>query len=167
MPVPTAAVPKPGKTAEGDAIALLKADHKKVTALFQAYERAKKNKDMKSEVAEQICEELTIHAAIEEEIFYPAARAALNAGASDLLDEAEVEHGSIKSLIAGIQEALDDDGADEKTDAKVVVLREYVNHHVKEEESKLFPKLKKTDLDLDDIGSSLRTRKEELLGELA
>jgi hemerythrin superfamily protein len=167
MPVSSTAAQKPGKAAEADAIALLKADHKKVTALFKAYERAKKNKDMKSEVAEQICEELTIHAAIEEEIFYPAARGALNAGDGDLLDEAEVEHGSIKGLIAEIQEALDGDGADEKTDAKVVVLSEYVTHHVKEEESKLFPKVKKTDLDLDDIGSSLRTRKEELLGELA
>jgi len=167
MPAHTAAARKPSKAVQADAIALLKADHKKVAALFKAYESAKKNKDMKSEIAEQICEELTIHAAIEEEIFYPAARNALNGNDAGLLDKAVVEHGSIKGLLAEIQEALDSDAVDEKTDAKVIVLNEYVTHHVKEEEGELFPKVKKSDLDLEEIGASLRARKEELEDALA
>jgi len=161
-----AAANRASKWASPEITTMIRLDHTHVLAAFRRY-RSYLSGARKRALVANACLGLELHAQLEEEIFYPAARSVLNASASDLLDAAEVEHGSIKSLIAGIQEALDDDGADEKTDAKVMVLREYVSHHVKEEESKLFPKLKKSDLDLDEIGSSLRTRKEELLGELA
>jgi hemerythrin superfamily protein len=153
----------PTRSKARDAIALLKADHKTVSGLFKEYEKAE-DAARKAELAGEICNELTIHAAIEEEIFYPQARDAL--GDDDdgicLLDEAEVEHGSLKVLIAEIEEALDGARMDGKTDAKVTVLKEYVLHHVKEEEKELFPKLRKSDMDLPEVGEQLRERKEEL-----
>jgi hemerythrin-like domain-containing protein len=157
----------PARSRRQDAIALLKADHKTVAGLFKEYEKAEDDRARKIELATEICTELTIHAAIEEEIFYPQARQAL--GDDDdgigLLDEAEVEHGSLKVLIAQIEEALDGAGPDAKTDAKVTVLKEYVEHHVKEEEKQLFPKLRKTEMDLAEVGEELRARKEELTTE--
>ena len=157
----------PARSRRQDAIALLKADHKAVSELFKAYEKAEDDRARKIELATEICTELTIHAAIEEEIFYPQARQALgdDEDGAALLDEAEVEHGSLKVLIAQIEEALDGAGPDEKTDAKVTVLKEYVEHHVKEEEKQLFPKLRKSDMDLAEAGEELRERKEALKAE--
>jgi hemerythrin superfamily protein len=146
-----------------DAIKLLKSDHDEVEELFAQYEKAKKKDDAKADLIEKICTALTVHAQIEEEIFYPAAREALEQDNAELLDEAEVEHGSIKSLVEQL-EAMDPD--DELCDAKVKVLSEYVKHHVKEEEGELFPKLKKTDLDLEDLGAELSERKNELMAEM-
>jgi hemerythrin-like domain-containing protein len=103
--------------------------------------------------------ELKIHTAIEEEIFYPAAREALKD--DDLLDEAEVEHASAKDLIAQIEAGSP---ADDKWDAKVKVLSEYIKHHVKEEQNEMFPQVKKTKLDLKALGALLLQRKEELAG---
>ena len=156
----------PARSKKQDAIALLKADHKAVSGLFKEYEKAD-DRARKIELATEICTELTIHAAIEEEIFYPQARQAFGDDEEGiaLLDEAEVEHGSLKMLIAQIEEALDGAGPDEKTDAKVTVLKEYVEHHVKEEEKELFPKLRKTDMNLAEAGEELRERKEELKAE--
>ena len=147
-----------------DAIKLLKADHDEVEQLFAQYEKQKdKNGGQKGELIEKICTALTVHAQIEEDIFYPAARHALDEGGDDLLDEAEVEHASIKSLVEQLQAM----GAeDELCDAKVKVLSEYVKHHVKEEEGEMFPKVKKTDLDLDALGSELAERKSELMAEM-
>ena len=144
-----------------DAISLLKEDHREVTALFKKFESAKSGK---AAIAEEICKLLTVHAQIEEELFYPAARDALedNEEGEDLLDEAEVEHASAKELIAQIE------GSEEGEDlfeAKVTVLGEYIQHHVKEEEGELFPKVSKTDLDLDGLGQELEDRKTELLAE--
>jgi hemerythrin-like domain-containing protein len=157
----------PARSKKQDAIALLKADHKTVSGLFKQYEKAEDDRARKIELATEICTELTIHATIEEEIFYPQARKAFGDDEDGicLLDEAEVEHGSLKVLIAQIEEALDGAGPDEKTDAKVTVLKEYVEHHVKEEEKELFPKLRKTDMDLAEAGEELRARKEELKAE--
>src|SRR5712671_1703346 len=136
-----------------DAIALLMADHDEVAALFTQCQKAKKNGGDKADIVEQICKALTVHAEIEEEIFYPAARGALaEKDEDDLLDEAEVEHASIKSLVEQLQ---DTDPNDELFDAKVKVLCEYVIHHVKEEEGEMFPKIKKTDLDLAELGAEL------------
>ena len=168
MPTPNVAPDrKPAKPATTQAIALLKADHKKVAGLFEQYESAKDNEDKKAELADQICVELTIHATIEEEIFYPAARDALDEDDMDLLEEAEVEHDGVKRLVAEIEEALEGDGPDEKMDAKVKVLGEYVTHHVKEEETEMFPKLEATDMDMEAIGAELATRKQELLDATA
>ena len=115
------------------------------------------------ELARQICHELTVHAQIEEEIFYPALRGAIKE--TDLVAEAEVEHQSAKDLIAQI-EAMDT--ADEKFDAKVTVLGEYVDHHVKEERNEMFPKARAArKLDLLAMRDQLMERKEELMGAMA
>jgi hemerythrin superfamily protein len=158
-----------GKAREGskspkaqDAIQLLMADHAEVEALFKQFQKAKDNGGQKGDIVEQICKALSVHAEIEEEIFYPAARDALDEKGEDMMDEAEVEHGAIKGLVEQLQDASPDD---EMYDAKVKVLSEYVTHHVKEEEGTMFPKIKKTDLDLDELGAELMERKTELMGE--
>lgn len=141
-----------------DAIALLRADHAAVKALFQQYEKTRSD-DRKAALAEEICNELTVHAQIEEEIFYPATREVLRQ--ADLLDEAAVEHNSLKWLIAQIMDAS---VGDDKFDAKVKVLNEYVEHHVKEEQNEMFPQLQKTRIDLRALGEQLQARKMELKG---
>ena len=145
---------------ETDAIELLMDDHKKVKKLFKEFEKLSKQEDIdgKVEIATQICEELTVHAAVEEEIFYPAARAAI--GDDDMLNEPLVEHATAKDLIAQIQEMS---GDDEMYDAKVTVLSEYINHHVEEEETEMFPKAKKAKMDLEGLGVQIMERKEELM----
>ena len=149
-----------------DAIKLLTDDHKEVQALFKAYQKLVADDgedDLREQLAQDICAKLTIHATIEEEIFYPAARDSLeDEEGDDLLDEAEVEHASAKELIAQIAEGS---AADELYDAKVKVLGEYIAHHVKEEEKELFPKVQQSALDLDALGDELSARKAELLVE--
>ncbi|MGZ5130534.1 MAG: hemerythrin domain-containing protein [Caldimonas sp.] len=151
--------------AKADATQLLTADHKEVHALFGQYKKladADADASERQGLAEQICTMLTVHATIEEEIFYPAAR---NAGVdSDLLDEAEVEHASAKDLIAQIESMSADD---ELYDAKVTVLGEYIDHHVAEEQGELFPKCRKSDMDLAALAEELAQRKEELMQEKA
>jgi hemerythrin superfamily protein len=147
-----------------DAIKLLKADHDEVEALFAQYEKQKKkNGGQKSDLIQKICAALTVHAQIEEEIFYPAARDALDENGDALLDEAEVEHSSIKSLVEQLETMRP---GEELCDAKVKVLSEYVKHHVKEEEGEIFPKVKKTDLDLEALGVELAERKAELMTDM-
>lgn len=155
----------PGKASgEQDAIRLLTADHQEVKALFKQYEQLVDD-DAEGEerqlLAERICDLLTVHATIEEEIFYPAARASLDD--EDLLDEAEVEHASAKDLIAQIKATSPED---ELYDAKVTVLGEYIDHHVEEEEGEMFPKCKKSEMDLDELGAQLQARKADLMAEL-
>jgi hemerythrin superfamily protein len=153
---------------EKDACDLLDADHKAVKKLFKAYEELMKSRgrtvaQKKMDLAHQICNELTVHAQIEEEIFYPALRAAIKD--TDMLAEAEVEHASAKDLIAQIEGAS---AADEMFDAKVTVLGEYIDHHVKEERNEMFPKARSArKLDLIALRDQLQARKEELLGEPA
>jgi hemerythrin superfamily protein len=139
-----------------DAIGLLKADHAKVKELFSQFESARTD-NQKQKLAQTICQELTVHTTIEEEIFYPAARESIEE--ADLVDEAEVEHQSAKDLISQIQAG---NPSDEKWEAKVKVLSEYINHHVKEEETELFPQVRDTDLDLKALGEQLLARKQEL-----
>ena len=146
--------------AANDAIALLKADHKEVAEMLDKFENARSTK---SKLAQQICQALTVHAQIEEEIFYPAAREALGEDGKDLLDEAQVEHQSLKELIGQIEGASPDD---DLFDAYVKVLGEYVKHHVKEEEGELFPKLRKSDMDLASVGQELMARKKELMSQM-
>lgn len=142
-----------------DAIALLKADHKEVKTMVQQF-NSSRSESKQAQLAEQICAALEVHAEIEEEIFYPAAREALKKN-GDLIDEAEVEHTSVKELIAKIKGGQP---GDDLWEAQVKVLGEYVNHHVKEEEGEIFPKVKKTKLDLQAIGEQLAERKAELQG---
>ena len=149
---------------EKDACDLLDADHKAVKKLFKEYEgltssRAKSATAKKQQLAQQICQELTIHATIEEEIFYPAVRAAIKE--SDLLDEAEIEHGTAKDLIAQIEAG---DASDDKFDARVTVLGEYIDHHVKEERNEMFPKARAARrLDLVALRQQLEERKADLM----
>ena len=154
----TAPSPKPKAQ---EAIALLRADHKLVSSLFEQYEAARSVTKKKALVA-QICQELTVHAQIEEEIFYPRVKQALKD--KELIPEAVVEHATLKDLIAQIED-VEPDG--EMYDAKVKVLSEYVKHHVKEEQNELFPKVKGSKLDLVALGEELAQRKEELIAQLS
>lgn len=142
-----------------DATTLLRADHKLVDLLFEQYESAKSSTKKKTIVA-QICMELTVHAQIEEEIFYPQVKEALKD--KELIPEATVEHATLKSLIAQLEDGEPDD---EMYDAKVKVLSEYVKHHVKEEQNEIFPKVKASKLDLLALGEQLVQRKEELMAK--
>jgi hemerythrin superfamily protein len=147
-----------------DAVQLLTADHKEVKGLFDRYQKLVDDEAGTQErqaLAEQICAMLTVHSTIEEEIFYPAAREALDE--QDLLDEAEVEHATAKDLIAQIEGMSPDD---DLYDAKVTVLGEYIDHHVKEEEGEMFLKCKKADMDLEALGAELDARKTELMEEV-
>lgn len=139
-----------------NAIALLEADHKVVSALFKQYEKATKATE-KKDVVTKICHELSIHAQVEEEIFYPQVKTALKD--TELVPEATVEHATLKDLIAQV-EGKEPTG--EMFDAKIIVMSEYVKHHVKEEEEEMFPKAKKTNLDMEKIGMEILQRKEEL-----
>ncbi len=147
-----------------DALALLTDDHKTVQKLFKDYEKLTQNdgeEEEKAALAQQICTELTVHAQIEEEIFYPAVRDAIEE--TDLLNEAEVEHAGAKDLIAHLGAMAP---GEELYDAKVTVLGEYVNHHIKEEQEEMFPKVKKAKLDTAALGAELFERKQELQAEL-
>ena len=141
-----------------DATRLLRADHRTVNDLFEQYESTRSTA-RKKKLVEQVCAELTVHAQIEEEIFYPAVKQALKD--KELIPEATVEHATVKHLIAQI-EGIEPDG--EMYDAKVKVLSEYVKHHVKEEEGEMFKKAKATKLDLVALGEQMAARKQELLG---
>ncbi|MFZ6876376.1 hemerythrin domain-containing protein [Undibacterium sp. Di27W] len=153
------------KPAHQDAISLLEADHREAEDLFAQYEKAKdaEKTEEKFEIARKVCAALLIHMQVEETIFYPAARAALDEEGDDLLNEAEVEHNGAKDLIKQLGETKPDDPM---FDAKVKVLSEQIEHHVDEEENELFPKLKKTDLDLDSLGDEMAQAKEDLKEQL-
>jgi hypothetical protein len=147
------------KTKANDAIGMLSGEHREVEALFEQYEKlGDKANAKKKKLADEICTALTLHAMIEEEIFYPAVREAASE-ADDLMDEALVEHASAKELIAQLQEM---DPEDELYDAKVKVLSEQIDHHVKEEEKEMFPKAKKAGLDLVALAEEMATRKDEI-----
>jgi len=164
---------KHGETAMGlfssdepkdDAIALLTEDHRKVQALFKQFESLKESegkRDDKAALVQQICTELTLHALVEEEIFYPAVRKAIDD--DDLMDEADVEHTSAKALII---ELMTGRPGDDHYDAKITVLGEYINHHVKEEEGEMFPKARK-EVDTAALGKKLAARKAQLMEEMA
>jgi len=144
-----------------DAIALLKQDHRTVEDLFAQFEKASGD-GRKQTIAEQICLELSVHAKIEEEIFYPACEGKVE---EDLLKEAYVEHDGAKLLIAQIMAG---EPSDEFYDAKVTVLQEQIEHHVEEEEKRmegLFSQARKAGLDMDELGAQLAARKQELTSE--
>jgi hemerythrin-like domain-containing protein len=146
--------------AHKEATAILRADHKLVSDLFEQYEKSR-SPEKKKELVAQICKELTIHAQVEEEIFYPAVQAALKD--HELIPEATVEHATLKDLIAQV-EGLEPDG--EMFDAKIKVMSEYVKHHVKEEQNEIFPKARATSLDMTELGDQIMARKQELMGAM-
>jgi hemerythrin superfamily protein len=144
-----------------DAVALLKNDHRTVEELFAEFEKAS-GEGRKQKLATQICLELSVHAKIEEEIFYPACEGKVE---DDLLKEAYVEHDGAKQLISQI---LAGEPSDEFYDAKVTVLQEQIEHHVEEEEKRmegLFAQARQAGLDMDELGDQLAARKQELTAQ--
>lgn len=138
-----------------DACALLDSDHEKVERLFAEYKAAGNDRDKKSKLAQTICQELTVHATIEEEIFYPAFRKAT--GDAEMIDEAEDEHQEAKDLITEIEDA-------KEMDPLMAELEDAITHHVKEEREEMFPKARKTKgLDLVALAGELEARKSELM----
>jgi hemerythrin superfamily protein len=155
-PAKSAKAAKPSTTTP-EATALLRADHKRVSALFDQYEGTRSAAKKKAIVA-TICLELSVHAQIEEEIFYPAVKAALKD--KEMVPEATVEHATLKELIAQVKDK-EPDG--EMFDAKITVMSEYVKHHVREEQNEMFPKARKTRLDMTALGARMAARKEALM----
>lgn len=144
-----------------DATALLRADHKRVSDLFSEYKKTR-SPVRKMALVTKICTELSVHAQVEEEIFYPAVKAALKD--KELVPEAIIEQATMKALISQV-EGVTPDG--EMFDAKIKVLSEYVKHHVKEEHTEMFPKAKASKLDLVELGARLAERKRELMSQRA
>lgn len=140
-----------------DAVQFLKADHREVEKLFRDFQKAS-GETRKMQLSQTICMELMIHTQIEEELVYPTARDFLKD--DDIVNEALVEHNAAKDLIEQIRGM---DASDEMFDARMQVLQEQIEHHVKEEETEFFPQIQKTDMDLKGIGQQLAARKKELM----
>jgi hemerythrin superfamily protein len=140
---------------------LLEQDHRQVEEWLDEYDELEGNGRRKGELAKEICQALTVHTEIEEEIFYPAARDATKD--NDLIDEAVVEHATVKHMIAEIEKMKP---GDELYDAKMRVLGEMVKRHIREEEEELFPELQSAKMDLDAIGKKLADRKQQLMTKM-
>jgi hypothetical protein len=156
------AKPRTSGAHETDAITMLKTEHREVEALFEQFEETD-SAPQKKKLAAQICTELRVHMQIEDEILYPACR---QAGLSeDKMDEADIEHDTARKLIDEVEAGAP---GDDHWDARVKVLSELIEHHVKEEEEHngIFSRAKKSDLDLDAIGEQLRARKAELMKQI-
>ena len=148
-----------------DALDLLKADHDKVKGLFREFDSLKGNDDedeRKAELVDEICYELTVHAMLEEEIFYPALRATIDH--DDMLDEADVEHAGARDLISQLEVMYP---GDDHYDATVAVLGEEVTHHIDKEESDMFAQARSAGIDLEELHEQLCARKEELDEDLS
>lgn len=143
-----------------EAITMLIQDHQKVQKLFKQFEKTERE-DERSRIVEEACADLTVHTQLEEQIFYPAVRRALEE--ADLIDEAEVEHDVAKELIEKLKGMQSGNG---EFSATFTVLSEYVLHHVEEEQNELFPAARKTDLDFDALAEEMKQRKKELRREL-
>lgn len=145
------------------ALELLTADHRKVEMLFDQFEEEKDgDEDARRSIAERICAELTIHAQLEEECFYPWLRENLEEDAMDMVEEAQVEHSTVKDLVAQIEGAGE---IDTTYEAKMKVLSEYVRHHVQEEENEIFEEVRDMQEELDELGQEMHARKAELMEE--
>jgi len=152
------------KSDSQDAITLLQQDHQEVQQLFKDAEKLGEDKlDELQEIVETACMALTVHAQVEEELVYPAFREALE-DEQDLIVEAEIEHQSATDLIAQLEEM---DPSDERYKPTFTVLGEYVNHHIREEEKEMFPKARKSDIDLDALGQQVMARKAEVEADLS
>jgi len=144
------------------AIEILKEQHDKVKKAFKEFEKLdREDTEAQQQLVHTVCEDLKLHTTLEEELFYPAARDAIDD--EDIMNEAQVEHETAKMLI----EQLENMGPDDPNfHATFTVLGEYVMHHVKEEEGEMFPEAKKSDLDLEELGTRMRSRMQELMGEM-
>ena len=147
-----------GRGQRSDALQLLKQDHARVKEMFDRFERS--NGAAKERLAQTICEELTLHAQLEEDVFYPAVREAIDD--DEIMNEAEIEHGSAKDLIAQIERTSPDD---ERFDALVKVLGEYIKHHVREEEGEMFKQVRRSKLDTAALGEQMQEHKRSLAGD--
>jgi len=152
-------IPTPQKAA----LSMLLDDHRKVKKIFSDF-KTEKDASRKQSMVNEACHDLTVHTQIEEQQFYPFLRDQDEKTFGDLLDEALVEHNSAKILISELQKMAPDD---ELYDAKFTVLGEYVNHHVKEEENEIFPKVVSKKIDLRELETTMRQLKEELKSEAA
>ncbi|MFZ5668102.1 MAG: hemerythrin domain-containing protein [Pseudomonadota bacterium] len=161
--VGTRTAKRPARRGEIDATSLLEDEHRQVAAWFGDYERTDDEAE-KARLSERICLALKVHTQVEEEVFYPAARAALKADQEAMVDEAVVEHAAAKALIAEIEQMEVDE---DLYDARIKVLSEMIEHHVREEETSLFPACRGTDLDLAALGARLAARRDELTRKLA
>jgi hemerythrin superfamily protein len=141
-------------------VAMLKADHRKVEALFRELDEAKG--DRKADIAETIARELTVHATLEEQLFYPAVAAVADDELRDLVLEAVLEHGSLKMLLGNLED-LDED--DDLFDPTLKVLKEYVQHHVREEEQEMMPKAERAGVDWEALGEEMASLKAALQGD--
>jgi len=156
-------MPASRSNAREQVLELLKEDHKHVKKHFREFEKIEQDPQTCHALAMRVCAELEVHATLEEELFYPAARAALQGQeAEDLLDEAEVEHHSVKMLIGELQ---DMSAQDPKLKAHFMVLSEYVKHHVKEEEGEMFEKLGRTKVEWEALLQDMLERQQELMAE--
>lgn len=161
MPATTTAS-RTGTTARNEIIEMLKADHRKAKKAFEDFERLDPEQDAEQceAIVAQTCSELMLHMRLEEDCFYPATREAIDD--TDQMDEAELEHASAKSLI---QQLRDMSPEDDKWAARFTVLGEYINHHVKEEETGMFPEVSKKKLDWADLLQQMRSRRQVLMEE--
>jgi hemerythrin-like domain-containing protein len=151
-------------SARTEILSMLKADHKRVRKAFRDFEKLEPQESAEQclAIVQQTLGELQVHATLEEELFYPAARGGLKDEDEELIDEAEVEHMTVKVLIEQLQGMT---AEDEKFAATFKVLGEYVNHHIREEENEMFPKLERAKLDWDGLSAEMETRREELTQE--
>jgi hemerythrin-like domain-containing protein len=149
------------KAKAAGAIEMLKQDHAKAQKAFKEFEKLDRgDTETAQQIVKTVCEDLKIHSTLEEEIFYPAVREAIDD--EDIMNEAQVEHETAKMLI----EQLENMGPDDPNfHATFSVLGEYVKHHIKEEEGEMFPQAKKTELDFEDLAQRMSQRKQELMGE--
>ena len=163
IPRKETAVPRSRTKTSTDAIDLLKQDHDRVEKAFKEFEKMdRQDGEACRRLIERVCEELTVHTTLEEEIFYPAVREAIDD--EDIMNEAAVEHETAKMLIEQLENMEADDP---NYHATFTVLGEYVMHHVKEEEGEMFPQAKKAkELDLEALGERMKARKEELIAEM-
>jgi hypothetical protein len=145
-----------------NAIELLKEDHAKVKKAFKEFEKMdRSDTETCRQLVTSVCEDLKTHTMLEEEIFYPAVRAAIED--EDIMNEAAIEHETAKMLIEQLENMS---GDDPNYYATFTVLGEYVQHHVKEEEGEMFPEAKKCDIDFESLAERMKSRKEELMGEM-
>lgn len=153
-----------GARAQPLALELLMADHRKVEDLLEQFEQEKESDEgTRREIAQRICAEITIHAQVEEELFYPWLKENLDEEDMDMVEEAYVEHATAKDLIAQIEGTSD---IDEQFNAKVKVLGEYIKHHVQEEENEIFQEVRAEQEELDELGQEMAARKGELKEEM-
>ncbi|HWA38594.1 MAG TPA: hemerythrin domain-containing protein [Burkholderiales bacterium] len=144
-----------------EALSMLKDDHDRVEKSFKEFEKLdREDAETAYHLAMTVCADLKVHTTLEEEIFYPAVREAIDD--EDVMNEAGVEHETAKMLIEQLENMQPDDP---NFHATFIVLGEYVMHHVKEEEGEMFPAAKKSDLDFDDLAQRMKERREELAGE--